>query len=55
MNETHRRNEILRRHPEVENKIQVWNIDDPICLPSGFDEKVFAEIKEKVAKLAVSI
>ncbi len=53
MKENHR-NEILRQHPEVAKKMEVWDVDDPINLPLGADEKVFDEIKAKVAMLAAS-
>ena len=39
----------------MEDRIQVWNIDDPINLPYGSDKEVFEEIKRKVLKLAKSI
>ena len=54
MKQNHK-NEILRRHPQMEDRIEVWNIDDPIYLPYGSDEEVFEEIKRKVMKLAESI
>jgi len=49
------KNEILRRYPQIEDRIEVWNIDDPIYLPYGSDEEVFEEIKRKVLELAKSI
>lgn len=54
MKQNHK-NEILRQHPQMEDRIEVWNIDDPIYLPYGFDEEVFEEIKRKVIELAESI
>lgn len=54
MKQNHK-NEILRRYPQVEDRITVWNIDDPIYLPYGSDEGVFEEIKRKVMELAESI
>jgi protein-tyrosine phosphatase len=54
MKQNHK-NEILRRYMQVEDRIEVWNIDDPICLPYGSDEQVFGEIKRKVIELAESI
>ena len=54
MKQNHK-NEILRRYPQMEDRIQVWNIDDPINLPYGSDKKVFEEIKRKVIELAESI
>jgi len=54
MKQNHK-NEILRRYPQMRDRIQVWNIDDPINLPRGSDKEVFEEIKRKVLKLAESI
>jgi len=54
MKQNHK-NEILRRYPQMEDRIEVWNIDDPIYLPYGYDEEVFEEIKRKVMELAESI
>jgi len=54
MKQNHK-NEILRRYPQMEGRIQVWNIDDPIYLPYGSDKEVFEEIKRKVLELAESI
>jgi len=46
---------VLSKCPECENKIGVWNIDDPYFLPRGYTEKIFKQIKEKVAELANSL
>ena len=54
MKQNHK-NEILRRYPQMEDRIQVWNIDDPIYLPYGSDKEVFQEIKRKILELAESI
>jgi protein-tyrosine phosphatase len=54
MKQNHK-NEILRRYMQMEDRIEVWNIDDPIYLPYGSDEEVFEEIKRKVIELAESI
>lgn len=54
MKQNHK-NEILRLYPQMEDRIEVWNIDDPIYLPYGSDEEVFEEIKRKVMELAESI
>jgi len=43
---------IVERWPKAEKKIQVWNIDDPIYLPSGSAQKIFAKIKNKVLGMA---
>jgi hypothetical protein len=39
----------------MEDRIQVWDINDPIYLPYGSDKEVFEEIKLKVLELAESI
>jgi len=54
MKQNHK-NEILRLYPRTEDRIEVWDIDDPIYLPYGSDEEVFEEIKRKVMELAESI
>jgi len=54
MKQNHK-NEILRRYPQMADRIEVWSIDDPIYLPYGSDEEVFEEIKRKVMELAESI
>ena len=46
---------ILSKCLECENKIVVWNIDDPYFLPHGSAEKIFKQIKDKVLKLANSL
>jgi len=46
---------ILSRCSECENKIVVWNIDDPYFLPHGYAEKIFNQIKDKVLELADSL
>lgn len=46
---------ILSKCPECENKIVVWNIDDPYFLPHGYAEKIFNQIKDKVLELANSL
>jgi protein-tyrosine phosphatase len=46
---------VLSRCPKCENKIVVWNIDDPYFLPHGYTERVFKQIKDKVAELANSL
>jgi protein-tyrosine phosphatase len=51
----HHKNEILQRYPQVKDKIRVWEIEDPIYLPSGLDREVMQEIKKKVAELAKSM
>jgi len=46
---------ILSRCSECQNKIVVWNIDDPIKLPPGYGEKIFNQIRHKVKELAESL
>ena len=46
---------IIELWPKVENKIQVWNIEDPIYLPSGSVQKVFARIERKVLEMAETL
>ena len=43
---------ILGKCPECEGRIVVWNIDDPYFLPQAYTEKIFKQIKGKVAELA---
>lgn len=40
---------------ECENRLVVWNIDDPYFLPHGHAERIFGQIKEKVSELANSL
>ena len=54
MKQNHR-NEILRRYPQMEDRLQVWDIDDPIYLPYGSDKKVFEEIKSRVLHFSRTI
>lgn len=46
---------VLNKCPECENKIVMWNIDDPYFLPQESTEKVFKQIKDKVTELANSL
>ncbi len=46
---------VTSKCPECESKIVVWNIDDPYFLPQGYTEKIFKQIKDKVAELANSL
>ena len=46
---------IVGKCPECENKIVVWNIDDPYFLPPRYAEKIFTQIKNKVLELANSL
>lgn len=54
MKQSHK-NEVLRSDPQMKDRTQVWNIKDPIYLPSGSDKEVFEDIKRKVLELAESI
>ena len=46
---------MLSNCPECENRIVVWNIEDPYFLPHGYTEKIFKQIKDKVEELANSL
>ena len=46
---------VLNKCPECERKVVVWNIADPIKLPSGYGERIFMQIKQKVQELAESL
>jgi protein-tyrosine phosphatase len=46
---------IFSRCPECAEKIVVWDIDDPYFLPHGCTEKIFKQIKDKVAELVNSL
>jgi protein-tyrosine-phosphatase len=46
---------VASRCSECKDRIVVWNIDDPYFLPHGYAERIFGQIKEKVAELANSL
>jgi len=46
---------VVSKCPECKNKIVVWKIDDPYFLPQGYTEKIFKQIKDKVAELVNSL
>ncbi len=50
--EDEHRQEILKQNPLLNNKIVVWDIEDPIYLPPGHGKKVLENIKRKVLELA---
>ena len=50
--EQHHKDAILRKCSECENKIVVWNIEDPYFLPRRYAKKIFKQIRDKVEKLA---
>jgi protein-tyrosine phosphatase len=43
---------MLNKCPKCEDKIVVWNIEDPFFVSSKYAEKIFKQIEEKVAELA---
>ena len=51
MKQNHK-NELLRICPQMEDRIQIWDIDDPIYLPYRSDKEVFEVIRLKVLELA---
>ena len=46
---------VLSKCPECESKIVVWNIEDPYFLPPEYAEKIYKQVKEKVAELAKTL
>jgi len=46
---------VLSRCPKCEDKIVVWNIEDPYFLEHEEAEKVYRQIEEKVRELAKSL
>ena len=42
---------ILSKCPECEDKIVVWNIDDPYSMPKEKIDKIFIQIKDKINDL----
>lgn len=46
---------VLNKCPECADKIVVWNIEDPYFLPHEYAEKIYEQVKEKVAELANSL
>jgi len=43
---------VLRRCPECDAKIEVWNIDDPYDTTVEYEEEVYRRIQTKVQQLA---
>ena len=41
--------------PACEDKIVVWNVEDPYFLPHGYAEKIFEQIRQKVKELVASL
>jgi protein-tyrosine-phosphatase len=54
MKPTHK-DAVLKRCPQCASKIVVWDVDDPYFLPHGYAEKIFNQIKTKVAALAETL
>jgi len=46
---------VLNRCPECENRISVWNIEDPYFMSHEDAEQVYRQIEEKVKQLARSL
>jgi len=46
---------VLSKCPECNGKTVVWNIEDPYFLPSECAERIYNQIKERVAELARSL
>ena len=46
---------VLSKCAECENKIVVWNIQDPYFSPNDYTEKIFEQIRQKVKELADSL
>jgi protein-tyrosine phosphatase len=46
---------ILSRCPECQDKVAVWNIEDPYFMDEKEAEKVYNQIKRKVEELAKSL
>ena len=54
MKEEHR-DYLLKEYPQLNEKILVWDIDDPYFLPAVSDRRILKEIKEKVRGLSASV
>ena len=48
-------NAVLRKCPECENRIVVWNIEDPYFEEQKVAEKIYSNIKNNVKELAKSL
>ena len=49
------KNAVLRKCPECENRIVVWNIEDPYFEEQKVAEKIYSNIKNNVKELAKSL
>ena len=54
MKEEHR-HYLVKEYPQLNEKILVWNIDDPYLLPAGSDKRILKEIEEKVRELSTRL
>lgn len=52
--DTEHKEVVLSKCSECKDKIVVWNVKDPYFLPPGYAEKIFKQIRDKVAELAGS-
>jgi len=53
--EQRHKNAIFSKCPQCEDKIIVWNVEDPYFLPPEYGEKIYQQIKEKVIELTNSL
>jgi protein-tyrosine-phosphatase len=53
--EQRHKDSVLSKCPVCEDRIAVWNIEDPYFLPQEDAEKVYEQIKVKVMELAKSL
>ena len=49
------KNAVLRKCPECETRIVVWNIEDPYYEEHGATERIYSNIRTKVEELAKSL
>jgi len=49
------KNAVLSKCPECENRIVVWNIEDPYYEEHEATEKIYSNIKNKVKEIAKSL
>lgn len=53
--EPRHKNAVLRKCPECEKRIVVWNIEDPYLMEQKAVERVFNNIEDKVKDIAKSL
>jgi len=46
---------VLRKCPDCEDRIVVWNINDPVFFPPEHNVEIFKQIRDKVRELADSL